>query len=201
MIHAQRPRCLTAPSGTPVTLAEAKAHLRVDHSEEDVLISALIGAATEHLDGWSGILGRCLLSQTWAQSFSAFPCGILRLPFPSASSASVVYWAPGATETATLSASLHHLAEDAGGPYLELVSGASWPATEDRPDAVTVSATYGYGAEPGDVPSPLRAAILIAVADLYRYRESASVGAGVVDIPSAVAFANLVAPYRRKSFA
>ena len=45
-----------------LTTAEAKAHCRVDTSDDDTLIASLVKAATAHLDGWSGILGRCLVS-------------------------------------------------------------------------------------------------------------------------------------------
>src|SRR5690606_21137480 len=45
----------------------------------DALIEGLVRAATEHFDGWSGILGRCLVEQEWRQDYDAFaPC----LPLP-----------------------------------------------------------------------------------------------------------------------
>src|SRR5690606_31689457 len=40
-----------------------------DHSDEDTLIEGLIRAATEHLDGWTGLLGRCLVEQEWRQDY------------------------------------------------------------------------------------------------------------------------------------
>lgn len=54
-----------APAETPVTLTEAKAHLRVDFDDDDTLIASLVNAATDYLDGWDGILARCLVTQTW----------------------------------------------------------------------------------------------------------------------------------------
>src|SRR5690606_12599307 len=68
-----------APATMPVSLAEAKAHLRVDHDDQDDLITAQIKAATAYLDGWSGILGRALVTQTWRQDFAGFGD---RLPLP-----------------------------------------------------------------------------------------------------------------------
>jgi len=62
----------TPPATLPVSLTEAKLHLRVDHDDEDLLIEGLIGAATDHLDGWTGILGRCLEEQEWRQDFDGF---------------------------------------------------------------------------------------------------------------------------------
>lgn len=63
------PVLVTAPTEAPVTLDEAKDHLRVTHSNEDALILGLIAAATGQLDGWRGQLGRAIMPQTWAQEW------------------------------------------------------------------------------------------------------------------------------------
>ncbi len=67
-----RPVLITPPAIQPVSLAEAKLHLRVDHNDEDTLIESLTRAATEHSDGWNGILGRCLVEQVWRQDHDRF---------------------------------------------------------------------------------------------------------------------------------
>ncbi len=74
------PRLVAAPTDHVVTLDDMKAHLRVTHDEEDLLISSLIDAATAHLDGWRGVLGRCIMSQQWAVDYPGAGCW--RLPFP-----------------------------------------------------------------------------------------------------------------------
>lgn len=73
------PVLVTPPVGQVVELPELKAHLRVDHDDDDILIASLEMAAVAHLDGWTGILGRCILPQTWAVNL---PAGCHVLPFP-----------------------------------------------------------------------------------------------------------------------
>lgn len=60
-------RRTVAPAEMPVTLAQVKDHLRVMHSDHDGMIDSMIMGGTEYLDGWTGILGRCLVTQTWEQ--------------------------------------------------------------------------------------------------------------------------------------
>ncbi|AOF89273.1 phage gp6-like head-tail connector family protein [Sinorhizobium sp. RAC02] len=49
---------LLPPLAEPITLAEVKAHLRLETSDEDALLAALIRAAREHLEGQTGL---CLI--------------------------------------------------------------------------------------------------------------------------------------------
>src|SRR5690606_14090696 len=74
-----RPILVVAPKMTPVSLDEAKAQLAVEHGDDDALILGYIAAAVDHLDGWSGILGRALVEQEWRQDFDGFS-STLRLP-------------------------------------------------------------------------------------------------------------------------
>lgn len=67
-----------APTAPVVTLDEAKAHLRISHDDDDLLIQSLIDAATEYLDGLDGVLGRALSPQTYEAVFDASPA--YRLP-------------------------------------------------------------------------------------------------------------------------
>lgn len=117
-------RLVTAPTAPVVTLAELKAHLRVDGDDEDTRIQALERAAVAHLDGWRGVLGRAIMPQTWAQEFRDW--GDLRLAMPDASAITVTYRdAAGEMQAATgVTARLtgHGPVVTATGPNTDLIS-------------------------------------------------------------------------------
>lgn len=189
----QVPTLTVAPTATPIGTTEAKAHLRVDHSDEDDLITALVQAATAHLDGYTGILGRALVTQTWAQKIDDFPT-VIRLPLAPVQSVTSITYYDGANASQTLDSASYHLASDAAGAYIALNEGYGWPGVYNRPDAVTVTFVAGYGAA-ADVPSAIKAVIKLLVGHWYEHREAA--GEPMTELP--LAAASLLAPYRRIS--
>ena len=65
------PLILTTPPATePVTLAEAKAHLRITHNDDDAYISTLIISARQQLEARMG-LG--LIAQGWSLFLDDWP--------------------------------------------------------------------------------------------------------------------------------
>lgn len=86
---------LVTPPGDLLSLEEVKAHLRVDHNDEDAQIAAMILAAVGHLDGWRGILGRAIMPQVWRETFDG--SGPYRLSLPDISAVTVK--ADGSTVT------------------------------------------------------------------------------------------------------
>lgn len=157
-----------APANPVVTLEAAKLHLRVDHSDDDGVITALVGAATDHLDGWGGILGRALVNQTWRQDFGGFyACEKLRLPLVPVIAAPTVAYFDDDNVSQTLSDTVWQVLTDALGPYVALKPGQSWPTVYSRPDAVSVTFVAGYGAEGTYVPEALRVAVLTHVKMSY----------------------------------
>ena len=182
----QKPVRTVAPSGLPVTLAEAKAQCRVDHDTEDALLNGLIAAAVAHVDGYTGVLGRALLTQTWR--IDADEPGDIAIPLEPVQSVSV-QWVDKAG--AVQSFTQFDLVRGHGHPYIQLKDTAVWPDTKTQPDAFRVTAVVGYGAA-ADVPQPIKQAILLMVAHLYANREA--VGEAMQAVPMAVDA--LLAPYR-----
>lgn len=175
------------PSELAVSLTQAKAHLRVTHTTEDSLIQVYLDSAIDRLDGWSGILGRCLVTQSWRQDLPIFADQMM-LPFPNVSSVVVTY-RDSANQAQTLLDTNYRLVNAQGGSWIEIAEGGSWPSTYDRPDAVSVTLTCGYGLAAA-VPAALKAAILLHVGLQYTGRADGSFPQAYVD---------LVAPYRRVS--
>lgn len=192
--HAQPPVRSVAPAETPVSLTEVKAHLRVDHTDEDSTITIYLNAAVEALDGWNGTLGRCMVTQTWTQDWPAFVSGDkIPLPFPDVQSVTLAYTDTlGASQT--LASSKYHLIHDHLSSALELSDGSVWPNTDDLPNAVRITMVSGYGAA-SDVPADLKAAILLHVGHMYENRESVAVGTIASGLPQAYEF--LVNKHRR----
>lgn len=74
------PELVTPPTGDLVSLDLLKRQCRVDGADEDALLGAYLATAVAWLDGWGGLLGRAILSQTWA--VDACSSGVVLLPMP-----------------------------------------------------------------------------------------------------------------------
>jgi hypothetical protein len=74
------PVLITPPANLPVALEDLRQHLRIDHADDDVLITELAAAAVGHLDGFAGVLGRAILRQTWAEEWNCPGPYLLALP-------------------------------------------------------------------------------------------------------------------------
>jgi len=186
---------VTAPTAEPVSLTEAKAHLRVTGSDEDTLITAMIAATRQNLDGRDGWLGRALMTQTWELRLDRFPASIT-VPLPPLQTVDSVKYIDGDGAEQTLDPSLYQVV--AGEPARIVPAyGQTWPSTRCQPDSVWVRFTAGYG-DADDVPAPIKAAILLNVGTLYRDRETVNIGNIVAELPTV---SLLLSPFRVWSFA
>lgn len=173
---------VTAPTVEPVTLSEAKAHLRVTSSDEDSLITSLITAARGMAET---ITRRALTTQTWDWKFGAFPESHLDVPLaPLVSVTSISYIdTAGATQTWS---SANYTVLDAGAQTapgrIVPAYNESWPSVRGLPNDIIVRFVAGYGAA-SSVPAEIRWAVLLIIGELYARRESALVGATIVNVP------------------
>ncbi len=177
-------RLITPPAATPVTLAEAKAQVRVDHSDEDGKIEAMIAAATSYLDGRSGVLGRCIVTQTWELTLDAFPAEEIEIPLGPVQSVPALTYVDLAGATQTVSSGDYYL--DTASPTAWVMPEIEWPSTMEAANAVTVR--FVAGTAVADVPPAIKHALLLLVSAWYEDRA----GSGM---PPAVD--SLIAPFRR----
>ena len=159
------PKRTTTPT-EPVTLAEAKLHLRVDGTDEDALIGGLISAAREACE--DRIEGTVPVT-SWKLTLDTFTDAIKLPRGPVASVASVKYLDANGVEQ-TLSPA-DYLVDTVSTPgYIVPAYGKEWPTTRDQINAVTVDYTAG-NATPTHA---LKAWMLLAIGEMYANREASS---------------------------
>ena len=186
---------LATPAETPpVTLAEAKAHLRVLASDQDGLISVLVMAATAHLEGRNGILGRALVTQTWDMRIDCFPrrhAGRIELPMPPLQSVTWIKYLDGEGVEQTLANTEYTVDAQHMIGRVRPAYGKQWPVALDDEGAVRIRFVAGYGAA-DVVPVPIKQAILLLVGHWWINREAVGQAGG----PHALAVEALTSPYR-----
>ena len=160
-------KIITAPATEPVALIEAKLHLRVDHSTEDALITALISAAREECEH---LLERTIAEQTLELAIDEFPANGIKLPRPPVISITSVTYVDEDGVSQTMASGDYYL-DDAQAPaWLLPVYDTEWPGTRAEANAVKVRYVAGYA----DCPELIRAWILLRVGTLYASREADS---------------------------
>lgn len=182
-----------APAATPISLDDVKRHCRVTEPDEDTLLLSLIDAAVALLDGWAGIMGRALVTQTWQQSFPWFGGGLRLSLGPAVSLSSVTYFDANNVQQ-TLSVGVYRLLTDELGPYVGLQPNQSWPGYFGREDAVSV--TWVAGESVSLLPSAIKLGMKMLVAHWYENREHVIIGQSAMEIPWTVE--HLLEPYRRR---
>lgn len=178
------------PALEPITLAEAKAHMRLDHDAEDALVSALIRAAREEVERATGT---ALITQDWRLVRDAWPrTGVLSLtPHPVREILAVtVYGSEG--EASAIDPGAWRLDPHARPARLWLPER---PAPGAVLNGIEVDFRAGYGEAGPDVPDMLKRAILLLVAHWFEFRGVAGAADQPVGYPAG--YDRLVAAYRR----
>jgi uncharacterized phiE125 gp8 family phage protein len=172
---------VTAPATAPITLAEAKAQMKVESSDDDTIIQRLIDAAVNFVDA-QGALGKAMITQTWGQWLSPNPGTVYLLLGPVQSVSAVKYYdVDGTLQTATL-ADFNVF----GTPNRISVlpkSGKAWPVTQTRDDAIKIEYIIGYGSTSASVPETVRHALIMLVSNWYENRETELIGSTSKTLP------------------
>lgn len=162
-------KLITPATELAASLADVKAHLRVDTTDEDTLITAYITAAAELAEQATG---RALMPQTWELTLDAFPEAFEITRVPAASITSLKYWDTTGTQQ-TLGTGLYTLdnTDDFGNAYVVPVYGGVWPDTREQINAVALRYVAGYAAA-ANVPDSIKAWIKLQVGAMYENRQA-----------------------------
>jgi len=181
---------ITPPEAEPLSLADAKHFLRVEHDYDDELIAALIAGARGHVEAATR---RALMSQTWRLTLDAWPrhgrITVLLAPLREVVAAQV-YDAAGLPRTIDPETFVVDAAASPG-----VIAFPPWvvAAPERSLAGIEIDVAAGYGEAAEDVPQPLLHAIRLLVAHWYENR-GVTTEAGAQPMPAGVA--PLIAPFR-----
>jgi len=179
---------LTAPAVEPLALDEAKAFLRVETNDDEV-IAALIAGARIHVEAQTR---RALITQTWRLVLDCWPADGRINVLPAllrALSATRVYDESNVAHAVDVQA----FVVDAAGSALAFAPWAL-PMPGRSAAGIELDVSCGYGDAAIDVPEPLRQAIRLLVAHWYDNRGVVAIGHETAVLPETVAA--LIAPYR-----
>ena len=129
-----------APVAYPVSLVEAKLHLRVDNTTDDGLITSLIGAATEWCEKYEG---HSYMMQSYKVYLDGF-YNVVYLPHAPLVSVSSVQYYDGAGDLQTLATSYYTVDTDSTPGRVYLAYNQNWPSTYLIPKSVIITYTAGY---------------------------------------------------------
>ncbi len=176
-------KLITAPIAEPVTLEEAKLHMRIDITDDDALVSAMVTAARQWCESFRR---QSFVTQTWAYTADEWPDGdVIELHLSPVQSVTSIVYVDEAGASATVDAGDYIVDVMSEPGRLALKSSASWPSVTLRElNGVTVTYVTGYGLAAA-VPVVIKQAILLLAAHLYENREQ-STDVVLRDIPFGV---------------
>ena len=182
---------LSGPAVEPVRLADAKAHLRLDTTDEDFVVGAMIGASRVAVETE---IRQVLIAQQWRVSDTAWPADRhISLPVMPLISIDAVRALDAADNPTAVPANEYSVEPEAGIVIINAGAAALAPALSAH--GYEIDFTAGFGAAGADVPHALRQAIVMLVTHWFENRSAFTIGSELVATPHGVH--TLIAPYRR----
>lgn len=184
---------INPPAEEPVSLAEAKLHVRVDINDDDALIAALISAArqaAESLTGrqivtarWKLVLdsfpGPSLMGVPAGQSFS-LPGNSILIPKCPVQSVVAIQYLDMASNLQTMPPTDYVVDVACEPARLTPVFGKIWPISLPQIGAVWITFDAGYGSA-ASAPEGLKSWIKLRVDSLYSHRGETAVVKGKLE--------------------
>ncbi len=186
-------KIITPPAALPVSLAEAKNHLKIDHNDEDTYVESLIEAATK----WAEEYTWRFLIDTEAQLFiNNFENKIY--VGKGCNDISEIAYLDNNDAYQVIPSTNYYLDLNCQPAIIQFKDSYSFPVTSEKLNLIRISLTAGFGPAASDVPSPIKSAILLMVGHLYENRQDEISGTVVSKFSINSKF--LLNPYRINTF-
>jgi len=192
-------KTITAPTAEPITLAEAKLHLKVDIDDDDDLIEGLITSARQYAES---VTRRAIASATYElvlDDFPGFSDEEIVLPRPPLESvSSIKYTDYEGTET-EWDSSNYVVYEDEPAVIIPAYTEYYPDFTPYPKGAVKIRYVAGYKSGATDpnliLPQPIKQAMLLIITDMYENRGQL-LDRGHIPKSTPIAVDNLLFSYR-----
>lgn len=158
----------TAPSATPISVDEAKAHSIIEHAADDAIVGNCIAGAVDFAENYTG---RQLMPQVWTQYHDCWPT-CFELPFRPLQSVVITYDDENGDAQA-LADDQYQVDSQAYPAMIRPAPGASWPALDNNYNVVRVAVSCGY-TDADSVPAGIKSALYMLTAHLYENREASA---------------------------
>ena len=177
------PQLITAPTFSPITLADAREACRISSNNEDRELGDWINEAVALLqqETW-----RQFCTATYSLKFDDF-AEEMRLPRPPLASITSIVYYDSAGDQQTLSTDVYEAITDQTPGIVRLKYNQSWPATRGYYDDVTVTYVCGWAADA--IPSWLKQSTKYLVAHLYEFRSAQPIPDGIRELLDKAGFA------------
>lgn len=196
MSVASQLELVTGPSVEPLTLAEAKLHLRVEIADDDALITALIVSARQLAET---IVRRAFVNQTWDLTLDSWPVeplpggsrryqdlyqslnsppvasSIIRIDNPPLVSVTSITYTDTTGTPQTLAPTEYKVIAGTPGRILPAYA-RTWPTVQPWPGAIVVRYVAGYGTTTAAVPECVKSWMKFVIGKAYENREEAITG-------------------------
>jgi uncharacterized phiE125 gp8 family phage protein len=180
----------TGPATTAISLAEAKAFLRVDsdYDDDDAYITSLIGVATNVVEQFTR---RRLITQTYNIYYDEFP-PFMDLQVGNVASVTHVKYYDTDNTLQTLDTSQYDVDIRVKPGRIYQAEDGNFPDTYERANSVEVEFVVGSAAS--DVEDAIKQAMYIVIGRYYENRQDVVMGTQVNELPLMVE--HLLTPYR-----
>ncbi len=152
---------VTPPAAEPITLAQAKAQMRITTDMDNVLVESRIVPAR----CWAEFeTARQFITATWEMRLDSWPNGrVIELPRPPLQSVEAITYLDEDGVEQTFASANYHVDTASLKGRVVLAPGAVWPFLADVPGAARIRFVAGYGDTAADVPAMAISAMLLHI--------------------------------------